>query len=62
MIFIIDKGEVNFEINEYLYSLMSIMISRGELYKREHKLEVAYLYLRDAKKIGKLLESSKVIF
>lgn len=49
-----------YEVNEYVYNLLAMMICRGELYRREGKNRLAYLHLKQAYDFSKMLQWSLV--
>ena len=51
---------VSFEVEEYVYNLLNMMICRGELYQREKKFKLAYWYFKEAYKFSKNLQWSFV--
>lgn len=52
----------NYEIQEFIFHLLSLIIIQSELFKREGKFRLAYLHLKMGYQIGKIIINTRVFF
>lgn len=54
---------MSYEVQEYIYNIMSLALIRSELYKREKKFKIAFLHLKEIHKFSKnIIESFVILF
>lgn len=51
---------MRFEIDEYIYNILSMLYIKAELFKKERHFKLAYLFNLTAYQISKSIDISKV--